>query len=303
MRSFVDRPGRSRAMLSLGQRKTLVVHTGGIGDLLLACPALSQVAVRESIDMLGLPERLQIAVAAGIADRLFSMEAVEFASLFSRPSEVFREFIGSYGRVIVWMRDLDGAIVGGIRSCGVESACAFPGLPPEDWKWHASEYYCRMLGVSLSEPVRLSFPGTEFAEGPGGSAPCVVIHPGSGGPKKNWPMEGFRAVAGQLERRGCRVVWSLGPAEEEFVLPRGSCVLGRRELVALGAELARFGVYLGNDSGITHLAAACGCDVVAVFGPTDPGVWAPRGETVRVVCGDPWPEVSDVLEAIEPLIN
>jgi hypothetical protein len=46
---------------------------------------------------------------------------------------------------------------------------------------------------------------------------------------------------------------------------------------------ARARIYVGNDSGITHLAAAAGAPVVALFGPTDPAVWAPRGRNVRVV--------------------
>ncbi len=46
--------------------------------------------------------------------------------------------------------------------------------------------------------------------------------------------------------------------------------------------LARASLYIGNDSGITHLAAAVGTPVLAMFGPTDPAVWAPRGPNVRV---------------------
>ncbi|HNT87980.1 MAG TPA: glycosyltransferase family 9 protein, partial [Candidatus Hydrogenedentes bacterium] len=59
--------------------------------------------------------------------------------------------------------------------------------------------------------------------------------------------------------------------------------------------LAGARLYIGNDSGITHLAAAVGCPTVAVFGPTDPTVWAPRGARVHVVAGDPWPDAEAVL--------
>jgi ADP-heptose:LPS heptosyltransferase len=55
------------------------------------------------------------------------------------------------------------------------------------------------------------------------------------------------------------------------------------DLYELACWLAGASLYVGNDSGITHLAAAAGAPVVALFGPTDPAVWAPRGPRVRVV--------------------
>jgi ADP-heptose:LPS heptosyltransferase len=74
-------------------------------------------------------------------------------------------------------------------------------------------------------------------------------------------------------------------------------------LYQLALWFARARLYIGNDSGITHLAAAVGTPVVAVFGPTDPGVWSPRGERVRVVsCAGGWPGVDEVLAAAVGLL-
>ncbi|HSW50494.1 MAG TPA: glycosyltransferase family 9 protein, partial [Bryobacteraceae bacterium] len=55
------------------------------------------------------------------------------------------------------------------------------------------------------------------------------------------------------------------------------------DLHELACRLAQARLYIGNDSGITHLAAASGVPVLALFGPTDPAVWAPRGPNVRVI--------------------
>ena len=68
--------------------------------------------------------------------------------------------------------------------------------------------------------------------------------------------------------------------------------------LARHCHLAGARVFLGNDSGITHLATAAGCPTVAVFGATDPRVWAPRGTHVTVLQGDPWPDVPTVIEAV-----
>jgi heptosyltransferase III len=57
-------------------------------------------------------------------------------------------------------------------------------------------------------------------------------------------------------------------------------------LRTLAATLARASVYVGNDSGVTHLAAAAGTPAVAIFGPTDPAQWSPLGRAVRVLRAD-----------------
>ena len=72
--------------------------------------------------------------------------------------------------------------------------------------------------------------------------------------------------------------------------------LQRASLVELARELASARLYIGNDSGITHLAAAVGCPTIALFGPTDAAVWAPRGGHVTALTGSPFPKPSEVLD-------
>ena len=99
----------------------------------------------------------------------------------------------------------------------------------------------------------------------------VILHPFSGSAKKNWPLEHFRELAEQL----ANVEWTCGPEER---------LDGARRFGDL-AELARWisgaRLYIGNDSGITHLAAAVGTPALALFGPTDPAIWCPGGAHVR----------------------
>jgi ADP-heptose:LPS heptosyltransferase len=104
----------------------------------------------------------------------------------------------------------------------------------------------------------------------------AVIHPFSGSARKNWPLEKFRQVARGLERR-LPVRWCAGPEDPPL---EGAVRID--DLYELACWLASARLYIGNDSGITHLAAAVGTPVLALFGPTDPGVWAPRGPNVRV---------------------
>lgn len=274
--------------------RTLVVHTGGIGDFILACPALHALAQETPLELAGHKDRLGLAVAAGIAYAAHSLDAIAFDSIFSEPRPALIDFVQRFDRVIVWMRD-DGTIGQSLRSLGIPNVQIFPGLPPEDWSRHASDYYAECLGV----PAGVAHLAIE----PAATTYNVMIHPGSGAKRKNWPSECFSELSLILDKAGHPVAWSLGPAEESVALPPGARLLLPQSLTDLAAALAATRLYIGNDSGITHLAAAVGCPAIAIFGPTNPAVWAPRGSHVRIVSGDPWPSVHDVVQAIDAVME
>jgi ADP-heptose:LPS heptosyltransferase len=122
---------------------------------------------------------------------------------------------------------------------------------------------------------------------------AVVIHPGSGGAHKCWRLDNFLSVARILAKEGVEVVFLFGPAEVERF--DASAINEIRMLGSLLTDLPLSDVlavlscsrgYLGNDSGITHLAAAVGIRTVVVFGPTDPVVYAPIGPAVTILRSD-----------------
>ena len=267
--------------------RTLVVHIGGIGDFLLACPSIFRLAEEGPVELLGRIDRLEL--AASRVSAVHDVHKVDFESVFIKPSQTLRDFLARFDRVVVWMRD-DGTLLQPIQQCGVTDVRVFPGLPPSNWPEHASLYYLRCLGIDSAPPLSLHFE-------PSAMPRDVIVHPGSGSVLKNWPIESFVALARELESRGRSVTWSLGPAEERIPLPEVACVIRPEAPVMMAMELAAAGLYVGNDSGITHLAAASGCKTVAVFGPTDPKVWAPRGPNVTAVRGNPWPCLDLVLTA------
>ena len=117
----------------------------------------------------------------------------------------------------------------------------------------------------------------------------LAIHPGSGAPRKNWPPERFGTLARELSNGQ---PWLLvdGPADRQAVgaiLFAGPKAVVARDLRArvLGALLARAGLYVGNDSGVSHLAAAFGAPTLALFGPSDPAIWSPLGPRVETLRG------------------
>lgn len=114
------------------------------------------------------------------------------------------------------------------------------------------------------------------------TGPYAVIHPGAMFRYKGWTVPGWRALAQWLGRQGLRVVVDAGPGDAERALAdaiadgldvvRPAQVLRFPELTPL-LEGAR--VYVGPDTGVTHLAAATGVPTVALFGPLQPSLWGP----------------------------
>jgi heptosyltransferase-3 len=142
-------------------------------------------------------------------------------------------------------------------------------LPPADCASHAADYFASQVGCLLPAVPRIDCPRRD-----GGFA---VMHPFSGSPKKCWPLDRYQELA---QRLPMPVRWCAGPEEQ---LPDAVRI---DDLHELACWLATARLYIGNDSGITHLAAAVGTPVIALFGPTDPRIWAPRGPNVRVIAKD-----------------
>jgi ADP-heptose:LPS heptosyltransferase len=115
-----------------------------------------------------------------------------------------------------------------------------------------------------------------------------MLAPGSGAREKNWPVRAFVAVAEWWrEQVGGEPLVILGPVEEERggfepLLRRYKGARGLT-LAELAALIARSDLYLGNDSGISHLAAAVGIPTLALFGPSNVKQWRPQGERVRII--------------------
>jgi hypothetical protein len=162
----------------------------------------------------------------------------------------------------------------------------FTAIPPGDCGMHAADFFAAQVGA----PTDPAIPRIECLRGDGGLA---VIHPFSGSPKKCWPLDRYQALARQLEPH-MPVRWCAGPEER---LPDAVRIA---DLYELACWLATARVYIGNDSGITHLAAAVGAPVVALFGPTDPRIWAPRGRQVRVIAKSAIADITvdEVLAAV-----
>jgi ADP-heptose:LPS heptosyltransferase len=115
------------------------------------------------------------------------------------------------------------------------------------------------------------------------SGPVLAIHAGAGSRAKRWDIAGFVQVAHWWRASGGAVIALAGPAEAGEAPALGAREVREWPLCDLAALLARVALYLGNDSGVSHLAGAVGAPGVVLFGPTDARRWRPLSDHLAVL--------------------
>jgi ADP-heptose:LPS heptosyltransferase len=131
------------------------------------------------------------------------------------------------------------------------------------------------------------------------SSPYVVIHAFASAPEKAWPADRFVEIAERLRADGLEPVFLCGPGDD--VTPFVGFENSRGQLRSAKALLRDAALFIGNDSGPAHMAAAFGIPVVVLYGPSDPVVWAPWKTESRVFRDLPNVTVDQVTEAATAL--
>jgi heptosyltransferase-2 len=282
--------------------RILVIRGGAIGDFILTLPAIG--ALRERwpralIEILGYPRILALAERRHYADVVRSIDAAAMAGFFVEGGELhdaLADHFASFDLIVSYLYDPDDVFSSNLRRCGVRQLVCGSAKPETE---HAALHFTRplaALGITVADPVPRVFPSAEdraFAEEflkpvtRHHSPFTIAVHPGSGGEHKVWPADRWAAVIGWLREEMKRdVLLVLGEADDaarRALEPLKLPVAENLSLPRLAAVLERCAVFAGHDSGVTHLAAAVGVPALALFGPTSPAIWAPRGPDVRVL--------------------
>lgn len=172
---------------------------------------------------------------------------------------------------------------------------------------------CATLGFDLGRRGKdLTLIKKEEGKAPG---KYVIVHPGSGSKEKCWPLPQFLAILSRLAEMGVEGILVTGEAEtrmrpvlEKTILPQGWSWLHLPPVLELCRLLKEAALYIGNDSGVTHLAATCGTKVLALFRKGREEIWRPIGQT-KTLCADRvedidpeevWQEISRLLALDRP---
>lgn len=276
--------------------RSCIIFPGALGDFICFLPALETLRRVAFVDLFAHSEFADL-----VPDRVrvLSLESSHISRLFrSGPDEDDndRRFFAGYDAVYSWHGSGNHEFVRRLKSLAGCPAHVFP-FRPGHVVTHQTDYYlsCLLYRFASSEaPVVLLRSDAvrwceEFwIEHALHRQPILTIAPGSGAREKNWPEEFFLAVVQWwCKATGGRVLLLSGPIELERggieQLARVCTIASGLSLSRAAALLARSDLYLGNDSGISHLAAALGIRTVALFGPSDAHQWTPRGKRVTVL--------------------
>ena len=287
-------------------RKILVLRGGALGDFLVTLPALALLRHRwpaAHLALVGNATAAVLALDSGLLDRVHSQHEARWAALFDDaplPPDFAAE-LSSFDLVLNFWPDPDHTLARHFHGLAVPTfltSSALPTLAP------AAAHFCeplRALGLTPATFHHSLAPPTPAAR-------LIAIHPGSGSPQKNWPLSRWTELCTWLTREHCAelliITGEVDTAAATVLASFGTPAHQRplRELVRL---LAHCRFFLGHDSGISHLAAACGVPSLLLFGPTDPALWAPPAPHVHVLKRGPTLasiSLADVEAALRPLL-
>ncbi len=279
----------------------LVLRGGAIGDFIQTLPALQALKTQwpnAYIELIGYPHIAMLAKEAGLVDCVRSLDRAGMARYFVPgahfPAEDVK-YIRSFDLILHYLHDPNGIVTENLERAGARKVIYGYPLVSD---CHAAVHLVRpleALAIYVESPVpalQLSkdrvASGRAWLEKITAVDNAFAIHPGSGSKKKNWPLDRFLECYSTVKDLGFAPYFIIGEADEDLVggiqraLPSAP-VLAGKTLPEVAFVLANTCMYLGNDSGIAHLAAAVGCKTLVLFGPADAACWAPRGRQVHVL--------------------
>ncbi|RJQ64121.1 MAG: glycosyltransferase family 9 protein [Desulfobacteraceae bacterium] len=267
--------------------RLLILHQGALGDFIAVFPALRLLRERyPRIDAICRRSLGDLAVELQVIDGRLPLESAIVSTLFSEAVHPeLKGRIGTYQSIVLfsYSEELEKSV------CSTTDRPVYriaprpsPGEPI-----HVADHVLSLL-------IRFGLvPSAGFCPIAGGRriAPVepapIFLHPGSGSRLKNWPISNFIRLARMLETKGIQPAFVLGPAEDHLeadLTGRATAAFDRpNDLVDLARLLKTASGFIGNDSGVSHLAAYLGVPTVAIFGPSDPVRWRPLGPAVAVV--------------------
>lgn len=284
----------------------LLIHPGGLGDILLALPAFAVLRDRFPAARITIAANLDHVspIVSSWVHGAVSISTIPLHNLYSDqalPSSDVH-FWKSFDRVFSWTGTGDPGFVRNLKAIH-PNACIASWRPGTQEGRHVSQIFVDSLGAEISggrkaEPQRIQLEQELLDQGLrwlsdrnwNGRDPIIAVHPGAGSILKRWPLDRFIGLAQRLIEMQNKILVSEGPAESGLAAQLAKSLSSKaviqaqlHSLNALAAVMVQSSCFIGNDSGIAHLAAALGIPSIVIFGPTLPKHWAPLGPHVKVL--------------------
>ena len=245
--------------------RRLLIRPGAVGDFIVSLPALESLrgdytevwCAEQNVPLARFADSAQSIVSAGL-DRVGLLQAEDVMARLG----TFDSIISWYGTKRPEFREI-------VRDLPFQFLPALPRGPG-----HAVDFYLNQARELGAKPCS----GYPVIPCPRAERTFAAIHPFASNVAKRAPMEVFQAAAARFVDQ-MPVYWLAGPEE------RLAGAVRIDNLYELACWLRQARVFVGNDSGISHLASAVGTPVQVLFRNTDARVWSPRGSAVNVAVG------------------
>jgi heptosyltransferase-3 len=282
------------------RNQILVIRGGAIGDFIVTLPvfaALREMFPEARLETVAYSGVAQLAVEGGLVHGYRSIESRQFAGFFAGKGDLDRDwstYFNQFAVIISYLYDPDENLQSNIKRVCEAQYIQGPHRPDETQPVHATDALLKPLErLAIFSPdavpkLKLKEAGI-LVKAPGEK--WVAIHPGSGSERKNWPLASWLVliqkllaemswkllvIGGEADGQKLEAIQKLLPAERGMLLRNAP-------LTSVAQALQRCDLYLGHDSGISHLAAALGVPGVLLWGPSNQQVWGPRSEKVKVI--------------------
>jgi len=262
-------------------KKILIIREGALGDLILTLPVVQSFKKGGfDVSVAGKGIYKEFFEKYSVVDKFYSVDSSFFLPIFSgEKTQNIIKFFSGFDIIIFYGREEE--IAGKTLKEIFKKEIIFHPVEKDKLKIHITDYL--LLSV---EKILKNVEKNPVLKMKREKEELIVVHPGSGSKNKNYGKERFFEVVKKLKNEKLKVL--LGPAEygdfEWWIEKIGDDNIVKTESLEKVIALAgKTKIYLGNDSGITHLFAACGVKTIAIFGPTSPFIWSPRGKNVRVI--------------------
>lgn len=287
----------------MGTMKALMIRPGALGDTLMLMPALAQLRSSTDITLVGrLPG---IDLLEPYVGRALHYEGPGWHTLFlDNPGELPPLPLPGVDLAAAFLTDHEGRVRTNLRALlpGIP-VHVFSPFPPQDQETHVALYIARCLaraGLAVNPERALEVaalrPLFDKAEGflrTGG----LILHPGSGSEKKNYPADFWLDLLGRMRKDifhdNEKFILLLGPAEEPLLSFYQNNIADRETDVVFSPRkedlivlLREAFLYIGHDSGITHLAAMLGTPVVALYRNSSVEQWRPLGPSIKIIADE-----------------
>ncbi|MGV3755920.1 MAG: glycosyltransferase family 9 protein [Verrucomicrobiota bacterium] len=282
------------------RNQILVIRGGAIGDFIVTLPvfaALREMFPESRLETVAYSGVAQLAVEGGLVHGYRSIESRQFAGFFAGKGDLDRDwsaYFNQFAIIISYLYDPDEHLQSNIKRVCEAQYIQGPHRPDETQPIHATEALLKpleRLAIFSPEAVpKLKLKDAGILPKATGEK-WLALHPGSGSERKNWPLASWSAliqkllaetswkllvIGGEADGQKLEAIQKLLPTERVMVLRNAP-------LTSVAQALQRCDLYLGHDSGISHLATALGMPGVLLWGPSNQQVWGPRSEKVKVI--------------------